>query len=553
MIAALRRAWRQEPWLVAAFVALTVGTILPIWIGRYLPLLDLPNHLSAIAVWHYLDDPRFDFAKNYYLNLKPLPYWAHYYSVHLMAYAVGVELANKIFLSAYAIGLPVGALLFARRFGRSPWLALFAFPLVWNFNLAEGFIAYVAGMAMMVLVLALFARYCARPTVLGLFLVLLLGSSIYFFHLLIYMLFLVCAGLLVFTQDKAWHPINLLKRGVPVLACTAIGIWAYKRNSTMGFASISGSKPEFTWDALDGTFERVPARLLNFLSSQRDEWVVIVLILAWILIAATSARASGTKEGERAPFRLKDLGPEVCFLACALAALFLPRSMHRPFNWYMLNGRYVPMAALFGALLIRGPVTGWRRWLFVPVVAAGLFYCADLSRMVVRFNQRAAGFDELVAQIPLHKNTMTLVLPPLGDPDINVNCFNQWPSYTQIRRGGYNFYNFNYGFPLKYKSYMPAPAWNHAETFNWEAHSRGWDYFLTHNEGGESAPFEIFPKLAQAGKVRLVDARGKWKLWQKVEADPPKEPLVPPPATAVPPLQATPEVKTPGVKSPGVK
>ena len=33
----------------------------------------------------------------------------------------------------------------ARRFGRSPWLALFAFPLVWNFNLGDGFIAYCAG------------------------------------------------------------------------------------------------------------------------------------------------------------------------------------------------------------------------------------------------------------------------------------------------------------------------------------------------------------------------------------------------------------------------
>jgi hypothetical protein len=527
VIGALRRAWRADRWLVIAFGVLAAATVLPIWIGRYLPLLDLPNHLSAIAVWHYLDDPRFDFFKYYYLNLKPLPYWAHYYSVHLLAYAFGVEIANKLFLTVYAIALPSGAAAFARRFGRSPWLALFVFPLVWNFNLAEGFVAYVAGMAALVLALVVVARYAARPSLRGAIALVAIGSSIYFFHLLAYMMFLVCAGLLVFTEDEAFNWRRVLARGAPVLGCALIGVWAYLNNRKMGFASLAGPS-EFNWDPLGDSMARVPPRLLNFLSAQRDEWVVIVLVLAWLAIAVTAARANR----ERPPTRLRELGPEVCFAAAALAALMLPRSMQRPFNWYMLNGRYVPLVALFGALLIRGPVAGWRRWLFVPVVAAGLFYAGDLSRMVVGFNRRVAGFDAIVAEIPPHKNTLTLVLPPLGDPDVNVNCFNQWPSYTQLRRGGYNFYNFNYGFPLKYRSYLPSPSWNHTELFAWNLHSRGWDYFLTHNEGAP-APFEIFPKLEKEGKVRLVDARGTWKLWQKIVDDPPPElppPALPPPA-----------------------
>ena len=40
-----------------------------------------------------------------------------------------------------------GAVALGRRFGRSPYVALFAFPIAWNFNLAEGFLAFSGGSA----------------------------------------------------------------------------------------------------------------------------------------------------------------------------------------------------------------------------------------------------------------------------------------------------------------------------------------------------------------------------------------------------------------------
>jgi hypothetical protein len=537
VLANLRRAYRADPWLTIAFAALTVATVLPIWIGRYLPLLDLPNHLSAIAVWHYYDDPRFDFAKYYKLNLQPLPYWAHYYICHLLAYVVGVEAANRLFLTAYAIGLPAGALLLARRFRRSPWLSLFAFPLVWNFNLAEGFIAYVAGTAALVLGLVVVDRHAERPSVLRGLAVFAIGSSIYFFHLLPYMLFLVCAGLLVLAQRTPFSLERLIFRGVPVLACTAIGIWAYRHNASMGFgamgfaAPLDEGKPQFVEDPLNETFQRAPGRLLNLLSSSRDEWVVVVLAAAWLALAITAARQRSLED--RTPFSARELGLELCLGASVLAIAMLPRSMLRPFSWYMINGRFVPVAALFAALAIRGPILGWRRWLMVPVFAASLFYAVDLSRMVVAFNGRVDGFDTLVAQIPLHKNTLTLVLPPLNDPEVNDNCYNQWPSYTQLRRGGYNFYNFNYGFPLRYRTYLIAPPWSHAESFQFDSYGKDWDYFLTHNDGVQ---FDLFSEPAKKGQVRLVAKHGPWALWERLpeRAVPTLEPS-PPPALQVQP------------------
>ena len=49
--------------------------------------------------------------------------------------------------AAYALALPVGCLLLAVRMGRSPWLAVFTWPLVFNMNFMFGFITCCAGMA----------------------------------------------------------------------------------------------------------------------------------------------------------------------------------------------------------------------------------------------------------------------------------------------------------------------------------------------------------------------------------------------------------------------
>src|SRR5258707_179564 len=116
----------KDPWFRCAFLVLSLASCVPIWAARDLPLLDLPNHLASISIWHYYDDPSWDFQRFYELNLVPLPYWIHYLTVHLLTYLTGnVITANKLFLTAYVIGLPLAALVFAHRFRRSYWLSLF--------------------------------------------------------------------------------------------------------------------------------------------------------------------------------------------------------------------------------------------------------------------------------------------------------------------------------------------------------------------------------------------------------------------------------------------
>ena len=504
----------RDRWLIAAFVVSALATVMPIWIARYLPLLDLPNHLTAIAIWHYHDDPKWDFARWYDLNLVPLPYWAHYYTVHLLTYVTrSVEIANKIFLTAYAVALPAGAWALARRFGRSPWLALFAFPLVWNFNLGDGFIAFCAGFAVVPLALVVVDRHCAEPTWERGIAVAAIGTLTYFFHLLAYVLFLVCAGLVVLAQRRPWSARAFGIRALPVASCVGIGAWALHRANDMHFHRVTGAGHDLIYDPVAERLSQIPDRLINFLPGRIDELVVIVAVICWLALAVTAARARRDDEdGGQAGWH--HLGPELCLVGALALYLFVPRSMQRPFYWHMINGRFVVAIALFGALTLRGPIAGWRRWLMAPVVAATLAYCLALGGAFRTFNAHAAGFDEVVAQIPRGKQVLTLILRPMGDSSVNVSAFNQWPSYVQLRHGGYNFYNFAEGFPLQYRVRLPAPAWSHAEGFDWKAHSGPYDYFLTFREGWEYSPMQ---RPLADGKVRLVAHAGEWRLYQKVK------------------------------------
>jgi hypothetical protein len=496
-----------------AFVTLAIAGCVPIWIGKYLPLLDINNHLSAVAVWHYHDDPAWNLSQYYDLNLVPLPYWAHYYSVHLLTYVVrSVIVANKIFLTAYAIAVPVAALLLARRFGRSDWLALFVFPLVWNFNLADGFIAYCAGFAAAALALVAVDKYCVRPTIGRAAAVILIGSSTYFFHLLAYALFLVCAGLVVLMQAHPWRPRLLAARALPVLSCAGIGLWALRHANQMNFQRVTGEGRSLVYDALPGRLEQIPERLINLLPGSVDELVVIVLLLCWLALAVTGARTAPSDALPGEP-RWRAWAPEACTLGAFALYLAAPRSMQRPFYWHMINGRFVVAIAFFATLMLRGKIENWRRLFLIPVFVFALIYDISLCRAFRDFNRRIAGLDAIVDEIPRDKSVLTLILRPFNDPAVNVAAYNQFPSLVQIRHGGYNHYNFNQGFPLKYKTYLPAPPWSHAELFKWQAYGHYWDYFLTFHDGWEYHPMD--EAVAQQ-RIRLVDERGAWRLYENV-------------------------------------
>ena len=147
---------RREKWLSSVLIAGLLLSLVPLLLPRLLPLLDQPNHLAAVAIWHRIADPAWGYDRCYRLNLAPVPYLAYYLPVHLLAYVLPLEAANKLVLALYAVGLPLSLLALARRLGRSPALALLALPFIFNYNLAYGFLPLCVGLPPLLLALAFF-------------------------------------------------------------------------------------------------------------------------------------------------------------------------------------------------------------------------------------------------------------------------------------------------------------------------------------------------------------------------------------------------------------
>lgn len=523
MRAKVLRFWSaacSDPLSSVLVCILAFFVLLPVWIARYVPLLDYPGHLINLFIWRHLNDPAFDFGRYYQMNLLPLPYWVQFGLSYLLAIPFGEEAAQKLFLSLCLLGLPIAVALYARQLGRDPRVAFLTVPLVWNMNVAHGFLAFVGGLPLLFFSLLALDRLAQRVTIPRLVVTCVLALSLYFAHLLIWGCFLVLGGLTVlwrcrpFAAARRW---SFVPAGLPLLLTALLGV-LMQRVANAGAANLPIANRGFS--AYQGVYNGPIANLqmfpdwaMNMLPGSFDDRVCAGGLLAlWlVLFIAQLVRAIA----QRLPIRrwLGRMGPaELGFLGICALYFSLPRSLIRPFYWYAINRRLAVLVAVFLILLLRG---SWRRSalhrvVLVAVSALTVVYTAAISRAHLRFNQRAQAFDQLLALVPPRKTVLPLMIQP-GDPNILPNCFNQWGSYVQLRQGGYMIPYFPVEFPLKRRpTRVPtSPAWDAPLSFRFAVHEAGWDYFLLHGTGGE----HLFSEQPQ--RVRLVAQRGDWTLYEK--------------------------------------
>lgn len=538
--AALVRRAQQHKLLVmfgAVFAALWVTTLVPIWRPRFLPLLDLPNHLSAIAIWHRYADPSWGYQRFYNLNLLPLPYWGYFFPVHMLAYLMPIEVANKVYLSAYALALPAGGALLARQMGRSPWLCVFVFPLVFNMNFAFGFITFCAGMTLLLFALVVLDRFLQSPTRgrgLALF---ALTTFLYTTHVLPWLFFGVAALILLFChgQGHGLRPLRMLAAAAAMLPSVALGVFAFRAAQTAGTHVKPGELDyRASSEALTHGIEQAFHRVLATWPADLPYQIMLLLALCWVF-AMSSGRSDVPPEAAReresmgggatsGGFRYRlEL---VLALACC-AAVFLPMHLFKPVDLWMIGGRFVSVVVLFAVLLPRGPFvgegSGRRGLLLVPVVLLHVVYAYRLTTQWREFDRRAASVRRLAKRIPRGSSTLTLTLGELTDPSVDYQTvpYVQFHAYPQFFAGGFEPWVLNTGFPMVRKpgAGLPSPRWKQPQQFRYELHGRYYDYVLIR---GEARDHQMFGP-DDGPSAPLVAQDGEWRLYRI------KDPIPPPP------------------------
>ncbi len=168
------------------FVLLLCGVLLaPIWVVKYPPLLDYPNHLARSFVLAHLADPRFHFSSYYGADWGFYPYLAMDVIVLGLESFLPVQLAGRIFLSLCLLALPLAVWFFLRQAvpGREH-RAAGALLLAYDYFFLLGFLNFYFGVAACFLALGLWLRYLARPGAARWCLALAGVTAAYFSHLM---------------------------------------------------------------------------------------------------------------------------------------------------------------------------------------------------------------------------------------------------------------------------------------------------------------------------------------------------------------------------------
>lgn len=129
--------------LVIGVAGLIMVNLLPIWLVRFPPLQDYPNHLlSAHIIAHY-NDPAFDYAQNFALLWRPVPNMLGIMIMAGLARVVATPLAGKLFISLYIVLFPLSIFYLLDAVDSNKFLlGFFAFPLTYSWFFNMGFLNF---------------------------------------------------------------------------------------------------------------------------------------------------------------------------------------------------------------------------------------------------------------------------------------------------------------------------------------------------------------------------------------------------------------------------
>jgi hypothetical protein len=158
-----RRAPAAETLLFWGLLALYV---VPLWAFPFFPTQDGPDHQAVSSILRWYGHPGAELLGRYYrLNHEALPNWFFFFLESRALAFVAIPLAEKILLTAYVLCFPLAVRYALRGIDRqASFLAVLAFPFVYNFMFHMGFFNFCFSLPVFFLAVGFWLR---RPERMG--------------------------------------------------------------------------------------------------------------------------------------------------------------------------------------------------------------------------------------------------------------------------------------------------------------------------------------------------------------------------------------------------
>jgi hypothetical protein len=508
------------------FWSCTLLFLLPVWLTRFLPLVDLPQHLAFINVLRNYNNPATDYRRVLSLHLFPQHNVLHLFLCYPLSFLVGIEGANRLFLTGYVILLPLAMLHLLDTLNARREFVFFSFLFIYNLNLLWGFMGTALAIPLVLFLLSFELRWLSSMTSRGssfasrhllpltlssiLFILIFLGHSLMFLFAAVLYVALVIAHLRR-SRDRSLLALIPL---IPVLAIFVIP-WQ---------AQVFSSKNGGLLSMVLGGFQLTNplSRPLDFIAATgfRADDVTSFLYKLLLIAAITLITVHAVRLRFKSLFQERLLIPSLLVLLSLAAYLFFPDAV--PQAWLgLLNQRFavfawlflIPLVALLAAELpaMRRPVA------FVSSCALALCILLSAGNALYRFvafDREARPMALLITRLPPDRKVVGLPyeLRPRHDLTgydvfIHSGCY-----YQVFKRGypGFSLASFRYS-PIQYRDssgfIQPGQEWS-----PWHfIFPDGWqfyDYFLVH---GQPRP----PTSENLQQMRLVATDGAWSVYQR--------------------------------------
>lgn len=524
-----------SPALTGLVLAVACGSVAaPLFLAAYLPFVDYPQHLAAVAAIHRAGDPAFgDF---FTLDYSRSPYLLFYLASHALAFLLDVESATRVATVIGVAGFPLALAVYLRANGRPALYGALAAGIALNTWVFWGFVSYALGITVALTALAVLADALLFPTFRGFALFALLALASFYAHPQMYA-WLVAASLV---QVLATAPAlgarrtigrasSALVAGLP--SATAVGYWLARSDfAASGEASVRNELARLV--AGEGARFAPPAETLGrWLSHSfgvyRDGsgtvlaqlFFGVVLLLVILRVVETAVPLAPSRFGNL-PSWPKTAAPELVLALSAALYLFAPVAykLVEP-----ISHRFLPVAlALLAVLgprdLRRRRVAGWLAGI------ALLFLAVQTTRIhAPRFERTDAEMGELddaLARTKPGRRLLGLIADRASEV-VRLPAYLHAHQYYQARVGGLAAYSFAElpKSPVRYRAGLEPPAfpprfeWT-PEAFDADRFGPFFDYFLVRTRPGDSAASPFPPGHPRTPS--LVFQGPRWKLYARV-------------------------------------
>jgi hypothetical protein len=486
-------------------LALLAGTLvaLPFWVGRFVPLMDLPQHLAIATVLRDAGDPAWGLAPYYEPQWGELtPYWLHPLALWLLSGVFSVETASRVYLTLYALALPVAAVALCGALGRPREAGLLAAPLVLNTNLYFGFVNYVSALALLLVGLGLVDRHLEAPTPRRGAIAAVVAALLFIAHAQVLAFLLAASVGLAATRARIVGIAGLSRRLLPLVPAAAlVAAWLanlYLLGRERPFGTPDAAAPHFVSAAEN--LRELPAAVAGSFQDRSDR----ALLGVWVAMFAALRLAGGARR------TLHDWRVEM-LVALALAGYFLaPFSIRGQWD---INQRFAVVAALLALATVRrlpSPRTATLAALALAA-AAGL----NAARQHGAFDREAGPFDEALAAIPPRSRVMGLMFDARGGV-LEKPPYLHFAQYAVVRRGGVaaNSFTRSAALPvrLRWGRDLPQPSVWAAGEFSYETQGAAWDVFLARGRPSGPDPLDARPEL------QTLYEEGGWRVVRRRDA-----------------------------------